>query len=595
MRHKFFFKNLTFVLLPMMIPLIILGIFCNILVEQNVKKEIEKNSQMTLTQVRNATELVLDELDSISINYYLDASFVSRLKTLLTADSVDYDNATIQHWFSKILTSISCSKPYVHSIYLYYENQKNNMFVSTSGITPIDTYPDQDWFRRYQESDGFPETFIDVRNVRSYEFEMPGRKCLTMYKKLYSPGSPKSDGMIVMNIRQAYLQELLSSSGSDYPQTIFLLDHSNTVIAAGDSQRIRPEDIRWESLPPANGVLQQSEDPEYIMVQMPSSKYDLNYVSVSRRNDLYALPHTLNRTFIFLITVSFILGSCIAFFLTVKNYRQIKATINLLEKAEHGDPLPLPSFKQSDAYDYIQQQIIRNFIENKYLQEQFAARKYRMQAMELTALQAQINPHFLFNTLKTIFWKSIALTKGQNEVSQMIEYLSGILQYSISPSNYLVPLREELSNTKDYINIQKIRFQNTFEVFWQYPPEICDYPVIKLLFQPLIENSISHGFSERNTKCFIKIKMYRQSGSLYVAVIDNGKGMSKETLLQLRQTLLESSSNNDDLSHIGLANTNKRLKLFYGDCTNFRILSKQGMGTCIQFCIPDKALHSLYT
>lgn len=585
MRRRFFIQNFLFLLLPTIIPILLLGSFSIFMVQTSVKQEVESNNNLTLTQMRNSIELVFSEIDTLSNNFYLNGRFVSKLKTLLAADSVDYDNANIQRWFADIINSSANSKLYVHSVYVYYETDKPNMFVSNLGVTNIYNYPDQHWYQKYQNP-GDSQTFLEARYVRSYPFENPGTPVITVYKLLYSPGVTVPDGMLVMNVRNSYIEKILSIS--DGPQTIFLLDAAGNLLSSGDTHQLEPSELDFQKLI----SLSKATSPiwlngkHYVVSHMPSNQYDVSYLSISNYSYIYRLPTTLIFITAILLFVSFISSAFIAWGITRKNNRQLYNTLEIFERAEAGLPLTPPPKRDAGAYDYIQQQIIRTFVEHNYLQLQLEAKKHRARSLELTALQAQINPHFLFNTLKTIFWKAVALTGNNNDVSRMVEQLSEILQYSISPSSTLVTLEEEIQNTENYILLQKVRYQNQFQVIWEYDDKLLSQKVIRLLFQPFIENTIYHGCRNSNTKCFIRIRIFLRDRSLFFSIIDNGTGMTRENLLQIREKLSAEMSDEEIASHIGIANTSKRLQLFYGENAHIHISSKLNWGTYIHFKIP---------
>jgi len=306
-------------------------------------------------------------------------------------------------------------------------------------------------------------------------------------------------------------------------------------------------------------------------------------VSVIPKRFLYKVPTQLLLLTGFLVLISFLLGLGITYYNTKRNYERLNNIISAFESAERGEPLPeLPSHIK-DEYGYILQNVVKTFIEQSYLKVQLSEKKYQLKAAEMMALQAQINPHFLFNTLKTIFWKSIALTGGQNEVSKMIEYLSEILNYSLSSSDELVTLSDEIKNTQCYIEIQKIRYRDKFGVIWQYDENITDYKVIKLLFQPFIENSIYHGIKEKESPSYIKIKIKENNGIIKISIIDNGIGIDPAKLKDIREKLKEKG---DYTEHIGLFNTNRRLKLMYGEEYGIKLRSKSGLGTVVYIDIP---------
>jgi two-component system sensor histidine kinase YesM len=151
-------------------------------------------------------------------------------------------------------------------------------------------------------------------------------------------------------------------------------------------------------------------------------------------------------------------------------------------------------------------------------------------------------------------------------------------------SGSLVTLKTEIAVTLNYIEIQMIRYKEKFHVIWEYEEEIVKYNVLKLIFQPLIENSLYHGIKEKEGKCCIKIRISVKKSQLHIVVIDNGIGIMPERLVEVRK-LLE-SNNLDHLRNIGLLNTQKRLKLTYGENYGIHLRSKFGWGTAVYITIP---------
>ncbi|MBD0378795.1 sensor histidine kinase [Paenibacillus sedimenti] len=284
-----------------------------------------------------------------------------------------------------------------------------------------------------------------------------------------------------------------------------------------------------------------------------------------------------------LLLVSFLFGGGLTYYLTRKNYRDVKSIVTILESAENNKPLPALPSRIKDVYSFIIHRILKNFIEQNYLTIQLSERKYKAQAMELIALQSQLNPHFLYNTLETINWKIASLTGKPGNLNKMVENLADILRYALEGHNKPVILQKEIAYTLSYIDIQKVRYQDKFDVIWEYEESVKKYNVPKLILQPLIENSIYHGIKVKEGRCRIKIKIWKTGELLHVAVIDNGLGIDKERLAQIKDDLKRDIGETD---HIGLYNTHKRLKLLYGESFGISIRSKYGRGTAVYLTIP---------
>ncbi|NLM26833.1 MAG: histidine kinase [Clostridiaceae bacterium] len=582
MRRKSFFKNLTVFMIPLLIPLIILGTFSITLTQTMIREDIDANNIKILSKTKETLELIFNELDLLSINFDLNPSVIIKVKNLLEGRLKNQEIIKTLDDIMNIINPPVNSKPYIQSLYIYYNNKNGSFFVSNLGIENLHSFIDKSWYKSFAASE--TDTWIEARETRLFSFEKDTVSFITLYDRLYSPGSQKADGVIVMNIKKDYIENILNESISYSDHIFLIIDANNNIIAStGNKSAIEQMDIKEINANPYNYFEYKLGSKKYIVSTVESERYSIKYVSVIPKMFLYKVPTQLLILTGFLVLISFLLGLGITYYNTRKNYARLNNIISAFESAEKGEPLPeLPS-QIKDEYGYILQNVVKTFIEQSYLKVQLSEKKYQLKAAEMMALQAQINPHFLFNTLKTIFWKSIALTGGQNEVSKMIEYLSEILNYSLSSSDELVTLSDEIKNTQCYIEIQKIRYRDKFGVIWQYDENITDYKVIKLLFQPFIENSIYHGIKEKVSPSYIKIKIKINNGIIKIAIIDNGIGIEPARLKDIREKLKEKG---DYTEHIGLFNTNKRLKLMYGEEYGIKLRSKSGFGTVVYLDIP---------
>lgn len=196
---------------------------------------------------------------------------------------------------------------------------------------------------------------------------------------------------------------------------------------------------------------------------------------------------------------------------------------------------------------------------------------------EVKALQAQINPHFVYNTLDAMNW--IAIEKEQPEISGMITSLSDIMRYAIRPGAPLVTIEEELKWARNYAYLQEMRFEERFEIGFDVDPSIYGYKVPRLLLQPYLENSILHGMEEMESGGRIDVSMALQEDgrAILIRIQDNGIGISEEKLQMIRDRLVHG---------IGMYNLNDRLKLEYGPEFGVQVNSVYGQGTTITIVIP---------
>ena len=213
---------------------------------------------------------------------------------------------------------------------------------------------------------------------------------------------------------------------------------------------------------------------------------------------------------------------------------------------------------------------------------------------ELTALQSQINPHFLYNTLETI--RGQALIDDNVEIARMVEALSAFFRYSISRKGNLVTLRDELANIENYMLIQRYRFNNRFsmEVIVDEEDEMAyDFLIPRLIIQPVVENVIFHGLEEKLEGGKVTIEVIVTDQNLILTISDNGKGIDGQKLKELNSRIQsddveldEGEKRNQRNTGIALPNIHKRIQLLFGDEYGVNVYSTAGQGTDVEITIP---------
>lgn len=217
------------------------------------------------------------------------------------------------------------------------------------------------------------------------------------------------------------------------------------------------------------------------------------------------------------------------------------------------------------------------YLADKLLQEQENQRK-----SELKALQNQINPHFLYNTLDSIIYM---IDKGENQkAEEMIVALSKFFRISISRGKTIIPLKDEVEHVRNYLLIQKIRFGDQFTYSINVDPSLYQYSCIKLILQPLVENAIEHGLNDNESGGQIEIIGTQNESYIILKIKDNGYGISEDKLEQIYKSF------HDDSIHqgVGLKNVYQRIKIYYGDEADIKIDSLFDEGTIISIYIPKK-------
>lgn len=199
--------------------------------------------------------------------------------------------------------------------------------------------------------------------------------------------------------------------------------------------------------------------------------------------------------------------------------------------------------------------------------------------LEIKQLESQFNPHFLFNTLEMLKY---TIKKDVKMSNKIILNISSILRFSIDNRKTIVSLGENIKFIESYLEIQKYRFGDDFSYSIDIESNLNNQKTPKLIFQPIVENSIKYGFSSKD-KLHIDIRGKLQKGSLVIYFLDDGDGLSKDELIEIRKNLKKDNVTN----HIGLYNINRRIKLCYGEKYGVKILSRKGRGTLVKIVLPE--------
>jgi len=221
----------------------------------------------------------------------------------------------------------------------------------------------------------------------------------------------------------------------------------------------------------------------------------------------------------------------------------------------------------------------------KELMESNIREQEELKKSELKALQAQINPHFLYNTLDAIVWMTEA--NNREEVVQMTKTLSTFFRIVLSKGEEWIRVEEEVEHNRAYLTIQKMRYRDILEYDIEVDAGLAPHKILKLTLQPLVENAIYHGIKNRRSGGTIEIRGTKESGdSMRFEVRDNGVGMSPERLASVRKGLDDDLTASPHSSGYGLKNVNQRIKLYYGMKWGIRIDSEEGVGTLVSILLP---------
>lgn len=578
---RIFFKKLIILLLCVAIPMFALETVILHVVQKNVQNIVDTNNSNLLKQSLDSVESLLTDLDYFSLSIQENPAMINAIQAICNPAG-GQDTAKAEKTVRDFLVPAMMAKPYIHSVYIYQENKNNRFVAGTDGGYDIAKYPDTGWYSYYflnQKKRG--GNFWSIRRLVKDTANNSGNlEIISLSKALKNP-----NGTIVMNVYKEYLDNRIKDLTFYQNQKLLILNENNDIIFTSHPRSpLLTSDI--------NAIIGQNRStiPEFVLNGekchvniIHSDTVKWTYLSVIPHSSLYAVNNQLS----VFINSMFILAMLIcAILLIVNTFRSTEYLVHisrLLTAGRQRTEPPPRRKKTSNEYDWIVEDMLEVFIDQNNLNQQLTEKKHQAKVLEISALCSQISPHFLFNTLQSIFWMSYQLTGSHNQVCSMVENMSSILDYTLNDEETLIPIATEIKMAKNYMEIQQMRHKVGIECIWDYGDWIAPYHTIKLLLQPILENSVIHGMRHGNDRPLkIRVRIRQKENYLHIAVTDDGIGIRRDELQTIRRRL----RSEHDEGHIGIYNCNRRLILMFGEDFGLSINSKVGLGTRVCIAIP---------
>ncbi|WDH80612.1 sensor histidine kinase [Paenibacillus urinalis] len=290
----------------------------------------------------------------------------------------------------------------------------------------------------------------------------------------------------------------------------------------------------------------------------------------------------LGRNLVTLAIVMSLFAVIISIFLSHVITRPIKKLIRNIGLVEKGHFEQVEHIRSQDEIGYLSVRFNKMSYELKRLVEKVQQEEIDKAAAEMRALHAQINPHFLYNTLGSVKW--IASMQRADKIVEMTEALISMLRYATRSDGTLVSIREELDHISNYITIQNVRYYGSIQMNYEIEADSLDYLMPKMILQPIIENAIFHGFAELEEGGIITIQIQFLGDDIAIKVHDNGAGMDQETIEDLLE--MNRTDADDGINGIGVQNVQRRIQLHFGQSYGLQAESILGEGTVFTIMLP---------
>lgn len=483
------------------------------------------------------------------------------------------------------LCAISGYNEYIHKITVY---EKDSLFIQ-AGTSYGNSYDAEyimsaPWFDELLNKNMKEYTLT----LRDNPFPLNAKtipQLLPLIRPLqYSRKEDPRDAWVCLTLSPKLFQDTMGLLSQD--KSVLILTSDFSPISSMNMEPFSLADIQafLDASPETTGCLQvQLSDTDCMLVWERLSVSGLILCEVLPLKDISLNPDvifaTLGLVFISIIVVGLILSVLFARYLA----RPIMRLVDHMDVISAGDFTKNPNIESDDELGLIGRQInnmsshVSTLMENRIQDEQ------EKMNLEIKMLQAQINPHFLYNTLDSIKW--IATMQHNAGIVKVVSALSSLLKNMAKGFNEKVTVRQELDFLDNYIAIEKIRYIELFDVEISVDdPALYDARIIKLTLQPLVENSIFSGIEPSGKPGLIKIHVFSERKVLYISIHDNGIGISEENIARVLTDTSRVTS--DYMSGIGLPNVDRRLKLVYGPEYGIKIDSRPGVYTCVTVSLP---------
>lgn len=535
------------------------------------RKSLVSYSEVYVDSISSAITNMVEEIDRLSMTFLLQNDMLYKLGQEIPEDSPEY-----MEYYQNVRQSLE---------------QVLNVRIDIEGILisnvsgdvisggPNAAYRDgmnisgEKWYQDFMESE---QMFMVLPLHKTNATEV-----FSVLRKLRSYEQMKVNGIVRIDMKKRLLDEICSKTKMEQ-DTVMLFDKNKKLFYTfGNYPEENVIKTLEEMIYPDKGSFQIHT--QGLNVSWMYSPYLDIYISYLVPQDVLMKDlNFLGRIAVFLVFLGGVLGIGLAVGSARVMSQGVSRILRGMRQAEEGNLDVEVQAEGNDEIDMIAEGLNHMVKQMKILLEEKAQIEIKKREADMMMLQRQIRPHFLYNTLDGIRMK--ALLNQDMDTAEMIEKLSLLLRRTTDIKTDYVTLQEEMEYIGYYIELQNIRFRYKFQLLQNIPKTIKNMIIPKFSLQPLIENAVHHGLEKRRQNRQIWVEAREENNMIFILVKDNGQGITKERLKEIRETLNQSDM--QETEHIGLNNINIRLKLLYGKEYGLSIDSEEERGTILTLRLP---------
>lgn len=484
----------------------------------------------------------------------------------------------------RILTQFQTIMESRDDIYNVAAVAKNGRYIINQGDDELTGYVDiesLDWYQAAMESkSGIAVSSSHVQNAIRSSYKW----VITLSRALVNNQTGEREGLFFVDLNYSAISDLCNNNSIEEKGYIFVLDAEGNIVYH-PKQQLMYGGLKTENI---DAIMECREDSLIIDEGGDSKLYTMSkskrtgwtVVGAAYTSELLKNNEQAQMWYLLVASILLLAVIGISSIISREITKPIRSLRDSMRKVQNGQFDTHVEVITENEIGSLGRSFNLMTSEIQALMEQNVYEQKQKRKSELKALQAQINPHFLYNTLDSIIWMSEA---GENdEVVEMTSALARLLRQSISNDQEEVELEKEIEYVKNYLTIQKMRYKDKLEFFIYVDPRVAHVPIIKLVLQPLVENAIYHGIKYKETKGNLKIYARPVDGRVEIVVADDGIGMDEDVM----EHIFDEHRKEQKRNGVGVPNVQKRLKLQYGSEYGIRYESVKGAGTKAVITIP---------
>ncbi|MEG0856856.1 MAG: sensor histidine kinase [Terrisporobacter sp.] len=558
-----------------MLILLISGLMLGFMIKdtnKTIQKEMYIMRSQVLDEVANNISILLSNVETIGNTIVVDSKLMRILGT--STEEISTDKKVTKEMSSYVEGMLS------DEIWKYGKfNMKPELYIiGENGLTystysktkyDIDKIKNESWYEEIVKADG------DTVLINTYKDE----NGVGPYKNIFKMGRLIKDlitkeilGVLIIDVSETMLydrySELLEVGGS-----IYIVDSKGKIISSKDKRIIGKNYDKIIS----NDTNKEKLDTKYIKITSSIDEFGWSMVQEIPLNIMMQISNRIIKKSLVLIVVISLIAVIITYKLSVSITNPIIKIKNKMNEVMQGNLKAQVHVDSNDEIGELQTSFNSMVSRLESSIEEIKIYEEQKRIAELSFLQAQINPHFLYNTLSGI---RFLISMNKNEQAEDMLYKFTKLLRSILPkSSEMINLEEEIENIKNYSDLQLMRYPGSFEIIYNIDENIYEFKVPSFILQPIVENAILYSMEKENNKGIISVIAYENEDGIRIIVEDNGIGMSKDKV----NTVLKKEAS---INRIGVINVHERIQLIYGPDYGLQIDSIEQIGTKVTFILP---------